>query len=188
MYNVCCIVVLPIYQRRGYGFWLIDFSMRSLCGARVCVCVCVCGGDGGGGSRIWRAIGRGNSCWALSRREPVLRPPLGYLLSRKECKLGSPEKPLSDLGLLSYRSYWRVAVCKQLLALHQAGTTQVSLQALCDATGMLDDDIVNALDQLGFVQRRRPTLQLNVQLSVVASVLQAWHKRRIAEVRSPVAS
>lgn len=38
----------------------------------------------------------------------------GYLLSRIEQRLGSPEKPLSSLGALGYKNYWTLAVMRFL--------------------------------------------------------------------------
>lgn len=38
----------------------------------------------------------------------------GYLLSKVEEKVGSPERPLSDLGLISYRSYWKDVLLRYL--------------------------------------------------------------------------
>ena len=67
-----------------------------------------------------------------------------YLLTRVEGKTGSPEKPLSDMGLVSYRNYWRLMLSYELL--HQ--TTPLSIVDLSRRTGMTPDDIIAGLEGL----------------------------------------
>uniref|UniRef100_UPI00358E219A histone acetyltransferase KAT6B-like isoform X3 n=1 Tax=Myxine glutinosa TaxID=7769 RepID=UPI00358E219A len=114
-YNVSCLMVLPQYQRLGYGQLLIDFS---------------------------------------------------YLLSRKEGKAGTPEKPLSELGRLSYTAYWRRAILTQLLGITRPASNPgdkspkvssaltLSLAALSKATGACTADLASTLAQLGLLGRR----------------------------------
>ena len=67
-----------------------------------------------------------------------------YLLTRVEGKTGSPEKPLSDMGLVSYRSYWRLIMCYQLLDRKEP----LSITDISEKTGMTADDIISALEGL----------------------------------------
>lgn len=67
-----------------------------------------------------------------------------YLLTRVEGKTGSPEKPLSDMGLVSYRNYWRLILSYELID----QKSPLSIMDLSDRTGMTADDIVAALEGL----------------------------------------
>ena len=58
---------------------------------------------------------------------------LSYELSKRERKRGSPEKPLSDLGKLSYRSFWTWTVLTAL-------KTACRLQEERDSSSKDDDD------------------------------------------------
>ncbi|XP_067395421.1 histone acetyltransferase KAT6B isoform X3 [Emydura macquarii macquarii] len=99
-YNVSCIMIMPQYQRQGFGRFLIDFS---------------------------------------------------YLLSRREGQAGSPEKPLSDLGRLSYLAYWKSVILEYLYCHHEK---QISIKGMSRATGMCPHDIATTLQQHSMIDRR----------------------------------
>uniref|UniRef100_A0AAQ5XVE4 Histone acetyltransferase n=1 Tax=Amphiprion ocellaris TaxID=80972 RepID=A0AAQ5XVE4_AMPOC len=105
-YNVSCIMILPQYQRKGYGRFLIDFS---------------------------------------------------YLLSKQEGQPGSPEKPLSDLGRLSYMAYWRSVV---LECLHEVRDQQITIRQLSKLTGICPQDITTTLHSLTMLEQRGDRLVL----------------------------
>ncbi|SZF00840.1 unnamed protein product [Blumeria hordei] len=75
-----------------------------------------------------------------------------YLLTRVEKKTGSPEKPLSDMGLVSYRSYWRLVLCTYLQDF-KPGDKIPSIRKISNDLGLTPDDVISALDALGALIR-----------------------------------
>ncbi|XP_075224024.1 lysine acetyltransferase chameau isoform X2 [Lycorma delicatula] len=72
-----------------------------------------------------------------------------YLLTRVEGKIGSPEKPLSDLGLISYRSYWKDVLLEHLCNL---GGKQLSVKDISQEMAINSYDIVSTLQALGMMK------------------------------------
>ncbi|OBA22293.1 hypothetical protein METBIDRAFT_31214 [Metschnikowia bicuspidata var. bicuspidata NRRL YB-4993] len=138
-YNVSCILTLPIYQRKGYGSLMIDFS---------------------------------------------------YLLSRREFKYGTPEKPLSDLGLVSYRNYWKVAVASTLKRIHDQFLCEGSRKALltldniAQLTGMKPSDVVFALELLEALVVNKDTgkYAILINLEMLDIVINKWELRNYVKL------
>ncbi|GMH22420.1 hypothetical protein Nepgr_024263 [Nepenthes gracilis] len=74
-----------------------------------------------------------------------------YELSKKEGKVGTPERPLSDLGLLSYRGYW-TRVLLDILKKHKGN---ISIKELSDMTAIKAEDILATLQSLELIQYRK---------------------------------
>ena len=70
-----------------------------------------------------------------------------YELSKKEERVGTPERPLSDLGLLSYRSYW-TQVILQLLQSYKS----LAVREISDKTMFRTEDIISTLQSLNLIR------------------------------------
>lgn len=75
---------------------------------------------------------------------------LSYELTKREGKTGSPEKPLSDLGKLSYRSYW-THILMHLLAEHDT-SQDITLTDMSLKTGIKTEDIISTLQSLDMIK------------------------------------
>ncbi|KAG0668999.1 Histone acetyltransferase [Maudiozyma exigua] len=71
-----------------------------------------------------------------------------YELSKKEGKTGSPEKPLSDLGLLSYRAYWSDTLIK-LLVEHGK---EITIDDISSISSMTTTDILFTAKSLNILR------------------------------------
>lgn len=110
-----------------------------------------------------------------------------YLLTRVEKKTGSPEKPLSDMGLVSYRNYWRLVLC-QYLAEHvsddKSETAGLSIKQMSDDTGLTPDDVIAALEGLRCLVRDPQTelYAFRVDLAYCREYLEKWEAKKYVKL------
>ncbi|KAG9992337.1 histone acetyltransferase ESA1, partial [Aureobasidium melanogenum] len=71
-----------------------------------------------------------------------------YELSKREGKLGSPEKPLSDLGLLGYRAFWQEIIVEFLVE----SKGELSVEDIGAQTAMTTNDVLHTLQNLNMLR------------------------------------
>jgi uncharacterized membrane protein len=87
-------------------------------------------------------------------------------LSSYFTQVGSPEKPLSDLGAVSYRSYW----ASTLLGIFKNNPlTNFSIMDLSKMTAIMNEDIISTLQYLGLLR------WLPVPLQVIPWIIRTYY-------------
>ncbi|KAM3561963.1 hypothetical protein ARSEF4850_002979 [Beauveria asiatica] len=112
-----------------------------------------------------------------------------YLLTRVEQKTGSPEKPLSDMGLVSYRNYWRLRLCRYFLDIVESGefkTNGLSIKKMSDDTGMTPDDVISALEGLRALVRDPETkiYAFRIDLEYCRNYWEKWDSKGYVRLKS----
>ena len=94
---------------------------------------------------------------------------LAYQITLREGKVGSPEKPLSDLGQLSFRSYW-TQVLLDAMNTHRGNLTVNQLSA---RTAITTADIVSTLQSLNLIKFWKGQHVISVSPKIVEAHLKA---------------
>jgi len=94
---------------------------------------------------------------------------LAYQISIREGKVGSPEKPLSDLGLLSFRSYW-TEVLLQVLRTHRGN---LSIAEISRVTAIKPEDIISTLQSINLIKFWKGQHVISVAPKIVDEHLRA---------------
>ncbi|XP_076464488.1 histone acetyltransferase KAT5-like isoform X1 [Babylonia areolata] len=105
-----------------------------------------------------------------------------YELSKVECKTGSPEKPLSDLGLLSYRSYWSQTIMEILLnakPYEQGEQPTITINEISEKTSIKKEDVVSTLQHLNLINYYKGQYIITMNMEQIDSHNRAMSRRTI---------
>ncbi|KAL2057662.1 hypothetical protein ABVK25_002046 [Lepraria finkii] len=78
---------------------------------------------------------------------------VSYELSRREDRIGGPEKPLSELGRKGYMQFWQARVARTVLGLKAKNT--LSVGDVAERCWMLPEDVVAALKEMAVLGPRK---------------------------------
>lgn len=116
-----------------------------------------------------------------------------YLLTRRQGITGTPEKPLSNLGLAAYTNYWTHALAYELRKLLDTAAADsandeedpscISIDQLSRNTGMTVDDVVFGLETLKFLCRDcHGKYAIRIDKGKVVSMIEKWEARSYLRV------
>lgn len=106
---------------------------------------------------------------------------VSYELSRREDRIGGPEKPLSELGRKGYMQFWVARVARTVIGLRIKSTASVG--ELAERCCMLPEDVVGALKEMGVIGGKKKP---DGSIVVSKAEIRQWVARNGVDLTPPV--
>ncbi|KAF4547467.1 Histone acetyltransferase ESA1-like protein 2 [Elsinoe fawcettii] len=102
---------------------------------------------------------------------------VSYELSRKEGRLGGPEKPLSSLGRKGYLAYWSACIARTILS---TSAKKMSVQDIVTDTWILPEDVMSTLKSMSILE---PSPKAPVEAVISRDKVEEWVQRNNVVLR-----
>lgn len=100
-----------------------------------------------------------------------------YELSKLEGKMGSPERPLSDLGQVSYRSFWMYEVLRYARA--HKNEVGITVESVSEATRIRTHDIIEVLKSMHMLNIWKGESYIDCSAKVIESAAPRVREARL---------
>jgi histone acetyltransferase MYST1 len=102
---------------------------------------------------------------------------VSYEISKREGLIGSPEKPLSDLGRISYRSYWAYVILN--LFQKEENLMDITIEKISKITSIRIEDILSTLHSLNMIKYWKGQHVVTINKHLIINILTETKKLRL---------
>lgn len=92
---------------------------------------------------------------------------MSYELSKIEKRVGTPEKPLSDLGRQSYLSFWTQKIIEYIQSLNGDPFT---IEDIITNTAIREVDIIDALERVSLIKKIKNEIYFCTDKKILAEI------------------
>lgn len=104
---------------------------------------------------------------------------VSYELSRRDGRIGGPEKPLSELGRRSYLAFWQARIASEVLGMKSK--TNIEIQELSQRCSMAVEDVIASLREMAVCETRK-----GGDVNVSKSRVREWATATKISLKPPV--
>ena len=106
---------------------------------------------------------------------------ISYELSKREERVGGPEKPLSELGRRGYMRFWKARVASVIL--NMRAKTNPSVEQIATECWMLVDDVMVVLKEMSVLEARK---RVSGGMTVSKAKIKEWVSANDVDLIPPI--